>query len=292
MGPMPMSRRSGRWRHAAPSPERVLAQLALRALTPALPLARRFGLLQESVALWSRGLRQRKAWAEHHARCRRLVAEVAAELPQHRKAVILGSGFLRDIPLNALCQGFDEVVLVDIVHLPPVRLRLLPRRNVRLLTSDLTGAMAWLAGEADGRADPLAGLIADEAVDLVVSANLLSQLAWPVADWLEDHPARAAALPSDMPARCIAWHLDDLSRFKGHVCLISDVEMVERERDGAIHDRLDLTYGVKLPPEDESWLWPVAPFGEAERDREFVHKVCAWRDFQGSRSPRLASGES
>jgi hypothetical protein len=260
----------------------MLAELALRALTPALPLARRFGLLEESVALWSRGLRQRKAWADHHARCRKLVAEVAAGLPRRRKAVILGSGFLRDIPLSALCQGFNEVVLVDIVHLPPVRLRLVSRRKVRFRTSDLTGAMAWLAGEAEGRADPLAALIADEAVDLVVSANLLSQLAWPVADWLEDHPERAATLPADLPARCIAWHLDDLQRFRGRVCLISDVEMVERERDGAIHDRLDLMYGVALPPEDESWLWPVAPFGEAELDREFVHKVCAWRDFQRS----------
>ncbi len=257
----------------------MLAELALRALTPAAPLARRFGLLQESVALWSRGYRQRKAWAGHHAHCRKLVAEIAAGLPHRRKVVILGSGLVRDVPLNDLCESFDEVVLVDIVHLPLVRLRLLPRRNVRLVTRDLTGAMAWLAGEADGRAEPLAELIADEAVDLVVSANLLSQLAWPVADWLEDNPARAAALPDELPARCIAWHLEDLSRFKGHVCLISDVEMVERERDGTIHDRLDLTYGVALPPEDESWLWPVAPFGEAERDREFVHRVCAWRDF-------------
>lgn len=257
----------------------MLAELALRALTPAAPMARRLGLLQESVALWSRGFRQRKAWEPHHARCRALVAEVAAALPRRRKAVVLGSGLVRDVPLAALCDSFDAVVLVDIVHLPLVRLRLWQQGKVGLLTRDLTGVMAWLAGEAEGRQDPLADLVADEAVDLVVSANLLSQLAWPVADWLEDHPARTGAFPADLPARCIAWHLSDLARFRGRVCLISDVEMVERDRGGAIHERLDLTYGVPLPPEDESWLWPVAPFGEAERDREYVHRVCAWRRF-------------
>ncbi|WP_186418180.1 hypothetical protein [Bosea sp. CS1GBMeth4] len=257
----------------------MLAELALRALTPAAPLARRFGLLQEGVALWSRGLRQREAWQPHQARCRAVIAEVAAALPRRRKAVVLGSGPVRDIPLDALCAGFDQVVLVDIVHLPLVRLKLWRQPKVGLLSRDLTGAMAWLAGEAEGRQDPLADLAADESVDLVVSANLLSQLAWPVADWLEANPVRAAALPADLPARCIAWHLDDLARFRGHVCLISDVEMVERDRDGAIHDRLDLMYGVALPEADESWLWPVAPFGEAERDREYVHKVCAWRRF-------------
>jgi len=259
----------------------MLAELALRALTPAAPLARQFGLLQESVALWSRGRRQRRAWEPHQASCREFIAAVAAGLPQKRKVVILGSGLARDIPLAALCTGFTEVMLVDLVHLPLLRLKLLPRRNLRFVTRDLTGAMAWLAGEADSRQDPLADLIADREVDLVVSANLLSQLAWPVADWLDDHPARAATLPADLaadlPARCVAWHLEDLARFEGHACLISDVEMVERDRDGAIHDRLDLTYGAKLPPEDESWLWPVAPFGEAARDREFVHRVCAWR---------------
>jgi ethanolamine utilization microcompartment shell protein EutS len=192
---------------------------------------------------------------------------------------VLGSGLVRDVPLAALCDSFGEVVLVDIVHLPLVRLRLWRQDKVGLLTRDLTGVMAWLAGEAEGRQDPLADLVADETVDLVVSANLLSQLAWPVADWLEDHPARAGAFPADLPARCIAWHLGDLARFRGHVCLIGDVEMVERDREGAIHERLDLTYGVPLPPEDESWLWPVAPFGEAERDREYVHRVCAWHRF-------------
>lgn len=262
----------------------MLAEFALRALTPAAPLARRFGLLREGVALWSRGLRQRKAWEPHHARCRAIIAEVAAALPRRRKVVVLGSGPARDIPLDVLCASFDQVVLVDIVHLPLLRLKLWRRPKVSLLSRDLTGTMTWLTGEAEGRQDPLADLVADDSVDLVISANLLSQLAWPVADWLEDNPARAAALPGDLPARCIAWHLADLARFNGHVCLISDVEMVERDRIGAIHERLDLMYGVDLQKEDESWLWPVAPFGEAEREREYVHKVCAWRRF-GARHP-------
>lgn len=262
----------------------MLAELALQTLTPAAPLARQFGLLREGVALWSRGLRQRENWEPHQARCRAIIAEVAASLPRRRKVVVLGSGPARDIPLDMLCASFDEVVLVDIVHLPPLRLKLWRQPKISLLSRDLTGAMAWLAGDVESRQDPLADLVTDDSVDLVISANLLSQLAWPVADWLEDNPARAAALPDNLPARCIAWHLADLARFKGHVCLISDVEMIERDRSGAIHERLDLMYDVRLPKEDESWLWPVAPFGEAELEREYVHRVCAWRRYEGRSS--------
>jgi len=258
----------------------MLAELALQLVTPASRMTRKLGLVGESIALWSRGLRQRRAWAGHHARCRDVVAQAVAELPQRRTAVILGSGLLRDIPLGLLAANFERVLLIDAVHLPQVRFRMRFRRNVTLLTRDLTGAIGWLAGERHGRIDPLADLVTDPKVDLVVSANLLSQLAWPIEDWLADHPAEAAKLPADLPARCIAWHLDDLRGFRGRVILLSDVEVVERDRVGAITDRLDLMRSVALPKPDESWDWPVAPFGEAARDRESIHRVGAWRDFR------------
>lgn len=258
----------------------MLAELLLRLATPAARMTRRLGLVGESVALWSRGNRQRRAWAPHHERCRAVVAQVIAELPQRRKAVILGSGLLRDIPLDLLCERFEQVLLVDAVHLPQIRLRMRFRPKVALLTRDLAGVMGWLAGAADGRSDPLADLAADPAVDLVVSANLMSQLAWPVEDWLADHPDRARDLPADLPARCIAWHLADLRRFRGRVVLLSDVGMIERDRSGHVTDRLDLARGVALPAPDEAWDWPVAPFGEAGRDRESIHRAGAWRDFR------------
>ncbi|MGX5736869.1 hypothetical protein [Bosea thiooxidans] len=258
----------------------MLAEMALWLATPANRMTRRLGLVTESVSLWARGLRQRKAWAEHHARCRAIVAETVAALPQRRTAAILGSGLLRDVPIELLSANFERVLLVDAVHLPLVRLRMRFHRNVELVTRDLSGIMGWLAGESGHRADPLADLAADPAIDLVVSANLLSQLAWPVEDWLEDHPAAAMRLPADLPARCIAWHLDDLRRFAGRVVLLSDIAMTERDRTGTITDRLDLMRGVALPEPDESWDWPVAPFGEEARDRESIHRVQAWRDFR------------
>ncbi|MGX1744802.1 hypothetical protein ACWIEX_24900 [Bosea sp. NPDC055353] len=258
----------------------MLAELILRLATPAARMTRRLGLVGESVALWARGNRQRRAWGPHHERCRSVVAQAVAELSQRRKVVVLGSGLLRDIPLDLLCERFEQVLLVDAVHLPQIRLRMRFRPKIMLLTRDLTGVMGWLAEENDRRIDPLVDLAAEPAVDLVISANLMSQLAWPVEDWLDDHPDRAGQLPADLPARCIAWHLADLRRFNGRVVLLSDVEMVERDRAGAITDRLDLTRGIALPTPDESWDWPVAPFGEAERDRESIHRVGAWRDFR------------
>ena len=258
----------------------MLAELALRLATPAGAMTRKLGLVSESVALWSRGLRQRKAWAPHHARCRAVVADVVAELPRCDTVAVLGSGFMRDVSLDLLCERFARVLLIDAVHLAPVRLRMVVRKKVTLVTRDLGGVMDWLAEEAEGRQDPVGDLVADERIDLVVSANLLSQLAWPIEDWLEANPERATALPPDLAARCIAWHLADLARFRCRTILLSDVEMVERDRAGTILDRFDLMRGAALPPPDENWDWTVAPFGEAARDCETVHWVGAWRDYR------------
>jgi len=257
----------------------LLAELALWLATPASRMTRRLGLVSESVALWARGRRQRKAWAEHHRRCRALIAEVVAELPCRRGVAVLGSGLLRDIPLALLRERFGRVLLVDAVHLPHIRLAAALRPDVTLVMRDLSGIMDWLGGEQDGRVDPVADLVADETLDLIISANLMSQLGWPVEDWLDDHAGPAAALPTNLPARCIAWHRDDLARFPGRVVLLTDVETEEHDRAGTVHDRFDLMRGTALPPHDEGWDWHVVPFGEVEADRETVHRVRAWRDF-------------
>lgn len=242
-------------------------------------MTRRLGLVSESVALWARGRRQRRAWAEHHRRCQALIEGVVAELPRHRTVAVLGSGLLRDIPLPLLRKRFERVLLIDAVHLPQIRLAAAFQSNVTLVTRDLSGVMGCLAGERDGRLDPVADLVADEALDLVISANLMSQFGWPVSDWLDDNPARAAHVPHDLAARCIAWHRDDLAQFACRVVLLTDVEMVERDKNGAVVERFDLMRGVGLSPPDESWDWQVAPFGEAAAGRETIHRVCGWRDF-------------
>ncbi|HEY5793705.1 MAG TPA: hypothetical protein VIU82_01725 [Bosea sp. (in: a-proteobacteria)] len=264
----------------------MLAELALWLTTPANRMTRRLGLVSESVALWARGRRQHKAWAEHHQRCRALIESVVAELPRHRTVAVLGSGLLRDIPLPLLRERFERVLLVDAVHMPQIRLAAAFQPDVTLVTRDLCGVMGWLGGQDDGRFDPVADLVADGTLDLVISAILMSQFGWPIADWLDENPARAARLPRDLAARCIAWHRDDLARFSCRVVLLTDVEMVERDRSGAVVERFELMRGTVLPAPDESWDWKVAPFGEASAERETVHRVGGWRDLGRASKPK------
>jgi hypothetical protein len=261
----------------------MLPELLLQLLTTAPRPFRRMGLVRDSIGLWSRGTRRRGDWLPHEERCHQAVRRAIAGLTRRRTAVVLGSGLLRDVPFADLLESFERVILVDAVHLPMVRLTAGRHAKVTLLTRDLTGLSAWLAGEAGSRQDPVADLAADRAIDFVLSANVLSQLPLGVDTFLEKHPARARALPAGLADRTVGWHLEDLARFPCALCMLTDVEMREENRGGRVTDRLDLMRGHALPPPDEAWDWPVAPFGELERDLRYVHRVHAYPDWRRAR---------
>jgi hypothetical protein len=265
----------------------MLAELAVWLLTPVPWRFRRLGMLGDSVRLWSRGRRRAAQWASHEQNCHAIVRQAVAGLARHDTVVVLGSGLARDVPLAELCARFRRVVLVDAVHLLPLRLSVLRYRNVTLLTRDLTGMIDWIGDAAQGRQKPLADLAGDSTVDLVISANILSQLGFPVEGWLERRPGAAGKLPHDPAGRVIDWHLDDLSHFNCPVCLLTDTGYRELDMQGKSVAEHDLLYGRSLPEPDASWDWPVAPRGEFSDGTTHIHWACGFTRFSKAKKREM-----
>ncbi len=220
-----------------------------------------------SVSLWSRARRCAAAWAEHEAHCHAQVRAMAAGLKQRRTAVVLGSGLLRDVPVAELARQFDTVVLVDLVHLASVRLWLRGKGfgNLRLIERDLSGLDAALAAETPR---PLAFLRQVPYLDLVISANLLSQ----IGIGAERRTGKAA---DGIAARLIAAHLDGLADLPCAACLLTDIAFRAVDRHGTLHQEGDLLRGVPAPAALARWEWPVIPPGEESRDYQVIHTVIA-----------------
>lgn len=266
----------------------MLANLIHYLATPAPLAIRRAGHVSAAVALWSRARRHASAWANHEARTRAAI-DAAIDRTHHRRvAVVLGSGLLRDIPIDRLRAVFREVVLVDVVHLASVRLAARVGRwdTVAFETRDLSGLDDLFERERIGRSiggdigaplDPLGFLRRMDEVDLVVSANLLSQILVGAARRLS-RERRYARMPSDTLARLAAAHLQGLATLEARTVLVTDTACEIRDRTGAVLERRDLLAGVALPEPAETWEWPVAPFGEEARDRERVHRVVVVHD--------------
>jgi hypothetical protein len=250
----------------------MLTAAYLRAFALTVPEARKLGLVGHAAGLWARATRNATLWAPHEAACHALVRRAMADLPRRRIALVLGSGLARDIPLDEMAGAFEQVLLVDAVHLPLPRLT--RHRNVTRLARDVTGLGAWLTGSAAGPVDALADLIARPEIDLVVSANLLSQLPFAIEDRIATRPT---AFPATLPAQAIGRHVADLARFAGRVCLLTDTK-ASRRRDGRDTDPIDLLRGHRLPPPDETWDWIV----DRSRDGDAVHRVAGYADFRAA----------
>jgi hypothetical protein len=247
-------------------------------VTPCPPHLRALGYLREVINLRARRARCDLAWQPHLERSRAVLREAAAGCPRRRRAVILGSGLLNDVPLGELAAAFGEVVLVDVVQ--PLTARWQRRRfaNVRAVTADVTGTaegvyrVARVAGAKLPRAEPT--LFRDDPeVDLVASVNLLSQLPSMPAAYL----ARAGVHPRaeiDAYARdLVRAHLDWLRRLPGTVALLTDVEVLTVDRAGRVVEAKSALHGVELPWEGESWIWNLAPRLEIDRRYSFRRRV-------------------
>jgi hypothetical protein len=232
--------------------------------------AREMGYVRDLLGIRRRYRQWRREWEPHCEHSRRVVRSAIARCRQRRKAVILGSGWLLDVPLAELSAGFRDVILVDILHPLATRWRTRRYRNVLLHTADVSGTAqgVWRAVEERSplpRAAPDL-FVGDDEVDLTVSLNLLSQLPCLPEQYLH---ACGTHSREEITAWCqdvVRAHLDYLRRLRGVVTLISDVEARTISTSGAEVARHGTLYGVEFPFEGERWIWPLVP-----RKRRFPH---------------------
>lgn len=228
--------------------------------------------IRYSVNLWSRARRCAKDWAAHEANTKAAILRAASEITPRRTAVVLGSGLLRDVPIEALSKAFDTVVLVDLVHVASVRSWVVAKglKNIKFIERDLSGYEDVKAGRVP---EPLDFLRRVPWLDLVVSANLLSQIGMGAKKRLAKEPANT--MPEDAVAQLIRAHLDGLAQVAAKTCLVTDIAFELVDRTGNLRETTDLLAGVAPPAPASSWTWPVVPVGEESKDYQIIHTVIA-----------------
>lgn len=248
----------------------MLAELVEYLLTPCPPPARKLGYLTEAVAIRARHRRCRAAWQGHLENSRAAILEAAMAAHGRTCALVLGSGALLDVPVEQLAGLFGRVVLADVVHPLAARWRVRRLGNVNLATLDVTGTLAALA---DGPDIPdctphaLLDLLQRETPDLVVSANILSQLPLLPLRRLEAAGLHSPRELEAFASRLLEEHVRLLRDGPGAACLLTDIRW---HGTAGIADPLR---GTPLPPPVRTWTWNVAPRPEISRDHDVFHEV-------------------
>ena len=250
--------------------------------TPCPAEARKLGYLREAIAIKARHRRHRQAWQPHLDRTKALIERSMAAAAKRRRAVVLGSGPLLDVPVASLARTFEAVDLIDLVHPKAARHIAAAHANVTLRTEDISGVSVSLAAmPKDAAQAPQLGSppMLSEDTDFVVSVNLLSQLPDIPAQWLGAKTALIKPARKAFARRLVRCHLDWLLRLDALVCLVTDVERRYVERDGTELPAWDSLQGVTLPPATDIWTWDVAPAGETHPDLAVRMTVHGFADF-------------
>ena len=227
--------------------------------------ARKLGYLQESIAIRARYKRHRTRW-QPHLDASKSVIRAAMEGPGNKRmAVILGSGALYDVPLDALARTFERVELVDIVHPKEARQIAAAYPNVTFRNEDISGTSQTLAAMPRRAAEaPRVGAlpILTSDTDLVVSVNLISQLAEIPQARLQARTDITDGDRRSFATEIVRRHVQWLSALKCRVCVISDIERHYVDQNGTQLEPWDSLHGVALPESGTDWLWDLAPAGE------------------------------
>lgn len=270
-------------------------------IVPAPRFLRVMGFLNEVIAIEARYRRCRGAWQNHLESCHAAVIDAAEQMlaqkgcpegQKGRKVIVLGGALVYDLPMEFLSARFEEVVLVDLFHLPWVMRRLRGAGNIRFMMADVTGCLqdyhrvisAAGLGQRLDMPEKKPGLALDpDEVDLVLSVNLLSQLPAVPLGWAERRLGNSEVLPDADYDRfadhLVTSHLEWLRDSGVPVCLLTDTEKKHADRNGKdlggevmIERSLLKKYGFS---EFRQWDWAIAPPGEISRKFSQTRQVVA-----------------
>ncbi len=250
---------------------------------PATPSAKKMGQLKETIAMEARYHRSKKQWESHLVNSQNTIKKAIISIEKKRDVIILGSGLLLDIPIDYLCEKFERVFLVDVIHLKKIRRKVKKWPNAVLIEHDVTGLSEQMlkANASEGFLFSQSASIPQlsSRTDLVVSANMLSQLHLAPIYYAEKIFHFNERKLEELTHNIMQDHITMLKSTKSKVCLISDFERIYKNNKQEIYDTEKILIGINLPNPNEKWYWEIAPVGEIDKKSSMTSHVYAYSDF-------------
>jgi hypothetical protein len=118
--------------------------------------------------------------------------------------------------------------------------------------------------------------ILGEEPDLVVSANVCSQLMLLPASWMVKKRARYDDFARLLQIAGTRRHVEWLRERAGAQVFITDVLRHQIDRSGVELERKEIVGLAGLRDADRSWRWRIAPIPERDRNFHIEYTVAAW----------------
>ena len=223
----------------------------------------RIGYYNDQKGIMNRYLREVQNWNVHLEKTQKAILEGMAGKSRN-KVIVLGSGWLLDVPLTELAKSFKEVWLVDVYHPPQVIKKASQYSNIKFIQTELTGLAEQIYNSTKVYRKtrfktPVEVLKPAPVIDLnpydyIISCNILSQLDIILMDYLREYHVYSTEEMEYMVKQIQKAHIDILPNKK--TLLICDLEEWVMDAEEKVSTRRPLVF-VPLPGMETmtSWIW-------------------------------------
>lgn len=230
--------------------------------------------LRESIALISRRKRNLEKWKFHEARCHEAIINFINENINAKKILILGSGILHEIPIEHSSFDNKEIHLVDVVHLSSVKKRVKNKTNIHFIEHEITETEKTIL--KNKKLIPVVPkAFVDDHFDLVISANLLSQLPIHLTNLILKNKIESDKIKT-FCEEVVDNHIQYLKNFTVPTLIIFDKESIYRNHEGKIIESIktiDPKEFQKAKNNVGEWVWNIAPIPELSSDYSMELKI-------------------
>jgi hypothetical protein len=186
----------------------------------------------DQEGIMRRYIHEKYNWDLHLKKSKDFILK-SAKTKRKGKVVVLGSGWLLDLPLDELSKQFNEVILVDIIHPKQILHKLKDYPNVITVREDITGGLIdyiYHNLKSDKKKKQITLLTLANSfsfslpknTDFVISLNIMCQLHIILTDYIKRYYKLSDGVLQNLITQIQLSHIKMLP--KGKSCLITDIE--------------------------------------------------------------------
>lgn len=250
-------------------------------------ILRKFKYKADQQGIANRYINQQENWASHLQNTKEFILE-SAESKNKNFAVVLGSGWWLDVPIAEICDIYNKVYLVDIIHPKQIVHKARKFENIEFIQTDLTGLtekiLEIVKNFKKNKQKPDLqelkneirnfGLPNEIQPDFVVSVNLLNQLDILLLSFLEKNNIYTETELQNFRTQIQQSHINSLPKNKS--CLITDFHETNFNSNDVLQNEKKLVFAKFPKPKfEKQWDWKFDLNGNYRKNMKTIFKVKA-----------------
>ncbi len=248
---------------------------------------RKFGFRKDQNGIINRYLRENGGWETHLTNTKDFILH-SSKNKEKESCLILGSGWLLDVPVDNLKEIFKKIYLVDIVHPKQIIHKYRKYKNIEFMKVDISGYIEPVYNfmkKNKKTKTPLNQIVQQfpddfkellNNVSMVVSVNILNQLDILICDYITRFPLYNDDEEITGFRKIIQQkHIDLMPRNKS--CIITDYEELNYDDNMNLINKKSLIY-TNLPKGKDvrKWKWNFDLNKTYHKNYKTIFKVMAW----------------